>query len=81
MFLGGEFSDCLRSLNGQSGFLLDVAFWIFVSSTHKLPQPCLVSVLIIYVILVNLKVPIPSHVCWVAGVLESTALDGIGFQH
>ena len=57
-----------------------VAFWIFVSSAHKLPQPCLVTVLIIYVILVNLNVPIQGHMCWVAGVLESTAVDGIGFH-
>ena len=40
-----------------------VAFWIFVSSAHKLPQPCLVTVLIIYVILVNLNVPIQGHMC------------------
>lgn len=36
--------------------------------------------LINYVILVNLNLPLQGHVCSVAGVLESTALDGIGFH-
>ena len=36
--------------------------------------------LINYVILVNLNLPVQGHVCSVAGVLESTALDGIGFH-